>query len=202
MLRPVCLIVFLLGFWFPLDPAAQRAAPALQQPQPASEFLLAPGRAGKIEQGMPVDKLYEAVGREHTKLVDAYPEGMFSPELDIHLREGNKTPSLSAEVSQFPCGWWNVNRIQVRDERFRTVDGLGVGSTLGDVRKRYEVRTGAAEGAYALVEALQMTFGLEPRWYPVANQQKVPDSATIVSVLLRQPSAEIQKRYCPDRPIR
>jgi hypothetical protein len=38
-----------------------------QSPVAGREFRLAPGRAGGIEIGMPVDDLYRAVGREQTR---------------------------------------------------------------------------------------------------------------------------------------
>ena len=41
-----------------------------QTAPPSEEFLLAPGRAGRVEIGMPVDELYDLVGRDNTRLVD------------------------------------------------------------------------------------------------------------------------------------
>ena len=39
-------------------------------------FLLSRERAGFVEVGMTVDELYRAVGRERTRLVDLFEEGM------------------------------------------------------------------------------------------------------------------------------
>ena len=49
------------------------------------DFLLATGRAGRVELGTSVDEIYAIFGRENVRLVDAFKEGMFSPALQITL---------------------------------------------------------------------------------------------------------------------
>jgi hypothetical protein len=51
----------------------------------------------------------------------------------------------------------------VYDKRFKTDKGIGVSSTLGDVRKSYPVDWIASEedGVFARVEAMGMSFALD-----------------------------------------
>jgi hypothetical protein len=135
-----------------------------------------------------------------TRLVAHYPEGMFTPLLEVYL-EGdiNKSiPSLQIEIDKNRD--WIVGNIKVNDARFRTEKGIGVGSTLGAIRKAYAVKSIAfGEGPlYANVEDINSNFELDitnpPReWYKTRDQRLIPDSAKVVSVILYR-SPETAKR--------
>jgi len=155
------------------------------------EFVLAKGRAGTIHAGMTIDELYTAVGRNNTKLVDQYGEGYFTPVIEIYSGQGGRTkPSLVAQiVGQYPK--FLVGSITVYDARFKTEMGVGVGSTLGGIRRNHKVDwIGFGEGPlFARVEQIGMSFALDfsdpPReWYKSQDQTLIPDSARIVFILL------------------
>src|SRR5436190_1408769 len=110
-------------------------------------YTLARGQVGPIRVGAIVDAVYAAFGREHIKEVDLRLEGMPSPALEIRLGDSSaQQPSLVAE--RFPPMPDRIWRVRVFDARFRTADGLGIGSTFGDVRARHPIqgRLGADEG--------------------------------------------------------
>jgi len=100
------------------------------------------------------------------KRVDLQLEGMPTPALEIRL--GNLSAaraSLTAEL--FPPAENRVWRVNVFDRRFRTAEGLGIGSTLGQIRAHHKVRILVGEGGVgAYVAELQMNFGFDSRWYP------------------------------------
>ncbi len=155
------------------------------------EFGLSRGKAGLIKAGTTIDELYARVGRNNTRLVDRYSEGFFSPAIEIYLTQSGTTkPSLVAEiVGQYPT--FLVGRITVYDSRFKTDKGVGVGSTLGEIRRNYKVDwIGFGEGPlFARVEQIGMSFALDyskpPReWYETHNPTLIPDSAKVVSILL------------------
>jgi hypothetical protein len=143
-----------------------------------------------LEIGITVDDLYSKYDRKLTKLVDLYLEGTFSPALEIYLNESEKkAPSLVAEIV-----WrkdWVIWRINVYDERFKTDKGIGVGSTLDDIRKSYKVDwiTFGEVGFFARVKEIGMSFALDivniPRkWHKTGNQNLIPDSTKVIWVLI------------------
>jgi hypothetical protein len=154
----------------------------------AKEFVLSRGKAGPIETGMTVDQVFASVGRKSARLVDQQIEGFSSPALEIYLTKNQRTrPSLVAEI----VGHDRIGRINVYDSRFKTEKGIGVGSTLGEIRREYRVDwIGFGEGPLcARVEQIGMTFALDyskpPReWYETNNPALIPDGAKVVSILL------------------
>jgi hypothetical protein len=140
---------------------------------------------------MTIDDLHAMHKPSSTKLIARYPEGMFTPMLEVYLEgDTNKSiPSLLIGIDKNRD--WIVGNIKVNDARFRTDKGIGVGSTLGDIRKVYAVkRIGFGEGAlYANVEDVNMIFELDltnppNEWYTTRDQRLIPDSAKAVSVIL------------------
>ncbi len=161
------------------------------------DFLLAPGKAGPVEIGMDVDALYMRIGRDRTKLVDRFSEGYFSPVLEIYLDGSeNDKPSMEAHL-----GWgYSVDSIVVHDPRFKTAEGIGVGSTLGEIRKKYDVDSiGFGEGPLcAWVKKISMTFALDfykvpPAWDKTGDPKLIPDSAKGTSILLWRSRDHAQK---------
>jgi hypothetical protein len=155
------------------------------------QFVLAKGRAGTIHAGMTIDELYAAVGRNRTKLVDQYGEGFFTPVIEIYSGQGGKTkPSLIAQiVGQHPN--FLVGSITVYDVGFKTELGVGVGSTLDDIRHNYKVDwISFGEGMlFARVEQIGMSFALDyshppPEWYKTQDQTLIPGGAKVVVIFL------------------
>jgi TonB family protein len=99
-------------------------------------FLIAPGRVGLLQVGMTVDRLLRLMPSGQTTLVDLQFEGHFTPGIAIRLNPSSSSPSLIVAYRQFieRAGEWRVAVIEVMDPRFRTADGLGVGSTLAEIR--------------------------------------------------------------------
>jgi hypothetical protein len=166
------------------------AAMAAQTPLP-DVLTLSIGKAGPIEVGMPVDDLYRAVGRNRVRLVDLFREGMFDPALEIRLTGAAGPPSIVAPFREWPCLVHSVQGVFVHDPRFRTAEGIGVGSTLGQLRHRYEIRLSREEGPSAWVERLRMRFRLE--------SDSGSDGVRIRSIWIPGDPAAIRKSRCPER---
>jgi hypothetical protein len=82
-----------------------------------------------------------------------------------------------ADVREAPCPKFSIGAINVGDRRFRTNEGLGVGSTLGELRKAYHAEILSGEGAtYALVREIGVGFGLS------GSSSSPSDTATVVAV--------------------
>jgi hypothetical protein len=156
-----------------------------------ADFRLAQGTAGHIEVGLPVDEIYRRVGREHTRLIDLQLEGMFEPALEISLDGASVQPALIVRVREWPCIAWSVQGIDVRDPRFRTAEGIGVGSTLADVSKVYRVTVGRENGPHAWVDAVKMRFGLD--------SASLAPTARVTSVWLPGDPVAVRLARCPER---
>src|SRR5262245_1967308 len=101
----------------------------------SAEWLLTPSRAGNIVVGMTVDALYSAYGRENLRLVALVSEGEFTPAVQVFVPSEPGAPIAVANFNQV-CGQFRITGISIVSPRLRTRDGLGVGSTVGEVRRR------------------------------------------------------------------
>ncbi len=72
------LVILILILFFPIFLQADNT-------EIENKFLLQKQKAGNIEIGETIDQLYKQYGRNSTKLVDLYLEGMFSPAIEIYL---------------------------------------------------------------------------------------------------------------------
>ena len=145
------------GVLFALSLASARA----QRQQP--NYTLRLGFAGALRVGMRADEVIALFGKDRVSEVDLKLEGGPSLAFEIRLGDPSSGPSLVAQlVSQagIPVGQREVWRIQVFDERFKTADGLGVGSTFGEIRNRRAVGISRGEeGCFcAFVRDLGTTF--------------------------------------------
>jgi hypothetical protein len=126
----------------------------------SSEWLLSASRADRIVLGMTVDQLYAAYGRDNVKLVDLYGEGMFTPALQVFKPSDRGAPFAVALINQI-CGNFRVTGFTAYSPMLRTVDGLGVGSTVAEVRKRFpSAELNREEGPSLILEKVQMTFAI------------------------------------------
>jgi hypothetical protein len=72
-------------------------------------------------------------------LVDLFEEGIFAPAVRIRIDGPDEAISLVARLEVLQCPRfrvWYLPILEVRDPRFRTVDGIGVGSTVLDAKER------------------------------------------------------------------
>jgi hypothetical protein len=153
--------------------------------------LLEKNRAGQVEIGMTIDELHTRYEPSSTKLVATYVEGMFAPVLELYAKGAAKKGRPPLVIAIDKDREWVVGSIQVNDARFRTAKGIGVGSTLGDIRKAYAVKwIDFGEGPlYANVDEISMSFALDlaqppSEWYKTKDQRLIPDGAKVVSVKL------------------
>jgi hypothetical protein len=118
--------------------------------------IISAHKVGELTINMTANEVYGLVGKENTTLADLYLEGMYSPAIVL---SDNKRTSASL-VIELVCD--KVWRININDPIYKTKEGIGVGSTFGDLKKNYTVTSiEAGEGSvFAYVESLDMSFCL------------------------------------------
>lgn len=142
------------------------------------DWQVTTGRAGKIAIGMTVDSLYTVFGRENTRLVDLALEGQFTPALQVFVPSQPGKPIAVAEIREV-CGF-RVWRITATSPLLRTVDGLGAGSTVGEIRKKHPTASlNREEGSSLILSQMHMAF--------VPADGTFADSSRIESVFLSGP---------------
>jgi TonB family protein len=145
-------------------------------------LLIAPGRAGLVQVGMTIDRLLRMFPGQ-TRLLDPQSQARFTPAIAIRLDPSTMQPSLIVASRQV-AEQWRVAEIDVRDPRFHTSDGLGVGSTLAQIRARepgVEPAIGVAGPSVSLRDGA-LSFWFDPARL---SGSTVPDSATVTRVTVR-----------------
>lgn len=157
------------------------------------QFLLQKRQAGLIEIGMTIDDLLIRFNRSEIKLVDLNLLGKFTPAIEISIGATGPRAGASAVVE---ISWrkdFIVSRISVYDRRFLTDRGVGVGATLGDLKKHYSISrvTSAGSNLVAVVNKLKIDFVLKADLNSIPSQffktggiYLLPDNLEIVSIIM------------------
>jgi hypothetical protein len=147
-------------------------------------------RIGPVVLGAEAQQIYEAFSSDRRELVDLGHEGMLSPALLLRFLGTNQRDGVVAELA---CrNGLVVWRVEVRDPAFKTLQGIGVGSTVGQLRAAYRLDSVlSGEGNIVIrVEELSASFGLDQsgpggdRLWQLRTPAAVPDSVKVTSVLL------------------
>lgn len=102
--------------------------------------------------------------------------------------EKKQQPNLIAEITQKED--WTVWRIRVYDKRFRTKEGIGIGSTFDELksfyREKYEFGWSSHnEGMICVrVREMKLHFELDSR-FSNKRRDSIPDSTKFISVVVR-----------------
>jgi hypothetical protein len=169
----------------PVSLRARYDQPALS---PQQSFVVERARVGPVSIGGTADSIYREFG-DRARLIDLKLEGHLSPAIEIKLFESQLVASIIAEIGP-ANNQLVVTRIHVVDPSLRTRDGIGVGSTYGELRSRHQVDwVGSGEGkVFARVEKLAISVELDASG-PMAlssirDPEKVPAGVRIVSLML------------------
>ncbi|CAA9237760.1 MAG: hypothetical protein AVDCRST_MAG95-1295 [uncultured Adhaeribacter sp.] len=165
------------------------SAPTSLAVNASAEWRIGKSRVGPIRVGMAVNTLLKTIPAEILKEVPITREGRGNRAYEIRRQAAADQPSLLVEETCEPiCKVW---RIHVQDPAFKTKEGLGVGSTLAEVKKHYKISyLGAGETEIvAIADEAKITFLLDvskvsPAQVPRLNVNNTPGHTPVIGLLI------------------
>ncbi|MBC3539883.1 hypothetical protein ACFSC6_05180 [Rufibacter sediminis] len=172
----------------PLPGAPSTASTPPSAANPLFNLSLQSGQAGAVKIGMSIDALKQAYGQNKLREVDHTLEGTTTKAYEVLGERHRPDLRVEQECAGTAC---KVSRITVLNPAFKTQNGLGIGSTFGELQKSFRIsRVGTGEGNFvAIAEDVKMSFVLDMRGIPAtrwANMQvkDVPATTLVSGVML------------------
>lgn len=189
----------------PTDQPAAAAPPTAPPPAPAApaapipvapkdeHLLLRPGYAGQLRLNMKEADLLALLPPAALRKTTRSLEGIEYPAYEYRPDDApaGSPPLLLELVGAIEDGGNRLWRVQVRDARYRTAEGIGVGSSYGEARRAYGVQTiERAEGQLVAVsERVGMTWVLDAAGLPtdrLLRKDDIPPATRITGIILYQ----------------
>ncbi|MBN1638244.1 MAG: hypothetical protein JW866_04720 [Ignavibacteriales bacterium] len=151
------------------------------------EFLISSSKAGKISVGMEVKEIYDLYPSNRIKKSTRSVEG---EEYEIYQIYDN-SDNLMMEVEAYCTDKCRVLWIGIRSTKMKTNKQIGIGSTIGELRKNHNVED-ILEGegnVVALLKDENITFILDDlripnSWWNDQKMNKIPDDIKIVEIFV------------------
>lgn len=176
------------------NPGAAASAAKNASPAVSPEYLLAGRRAGYAGVGKSVESLYLNYDRSLVVFDAENRDGIPYPVVKVFAND-RKAPTMILSVSVSRQGQQQtIDGIRVYDERFKTRDGIGIGSTLGDMRKAGDLNgiRQLGQSLYAVSQEAKLLFELEvslanmpDKWLETGDMSTLPDGMKIHGILLQ-----------------
>lgn len=169
-------LVFLVGLLAACAATDERSAQT-DGPTCGSPLVVTGEGIGDFKVGASVDSIRAKCDVISETSLTQGAEGM--PERRIAVRIGQDTIEATIDSTR-------VWRIELRSSRFRTVDSLGIGSTVGEMRKQPVKYIGYGEGGpfVTFPRHCGLSFGIDDRGFFARELAKLPDNATVDLVLI------------------
>jgi hypothetical protein len=140
---------------------------------------------------MSVQEIVKTFPADRRRSVDLRLEGEPAPALELTLVGSTARGGVVVELQGD-----KIYRIRITDPAARTEKGIGVGSTVAQLRDAYRVAwVSQAEGCLCMrVEELGATFDVDqsgPSWLPsglIHDPAEVPGAVKIIGILLALPA--------------
>ena len=146
----------------------------------------------KVGRGSSIEDLYKRYGRDRVRLVDLNKEGFFTPALQVYIN--SEMPAFIAEI-HWRRRKFEIDSITVYARSYMTAKGIGVGSTLGELRQHYVIdEIFYKNRTFANVPELAMGFhldvysdrvGVPSEWDQTGNPALLPDHTPIIAIWVR-----------------
>lgn len=159
-----------------------------------SEVQLGREKAGKVEINMDIAQVESIYGTSNIKKSTYTSEGQSYEGYFVH-RPNKQQPSLRLDaICTDNCKIW---RIKVMDSAYKTETGIGIGSTIKDIKSYHFIdAVGKTESEPSIrIERLGMSFQLDSS--SIASSiidnlamENLPDSARVKSIIITEAAAK------------
>lgn len=157
---------------------------------PPGQFVLASGYAGNIGVGKSADPVYQEYGQQSVTVGEEYFSGRIYPVLKAY-EQSTGLLSLSVFFAKNKDDQKIVTVVHVLDKRYKTSNGLGVGATLGDLRRAGVGSVQYSDALYAVTRDGKMRFELDisadsipTAWINSGDEKTLPDNMKIKSIYI------------------
>lgn len=159
---------------------------------PPGDLVLASGYAGAVGIGKSVDNLYQQFGQQAVVAGEEYLSGYNYPVLRAY-HQGSGLPSLTVFFAKSKQGPDKVvTAIRVLDDRYKTATGIGVGGTLGELRRAGNISSiQYTDSLYAIAKDSKMRYELDisadnmpVAWLNGGDSNTLPDDMKIRSIYI------------------
>lgn len=159
-----------------LPPGGASGAP----PANTNPYLVTPNGVGLVSIGMTLQSLTGTVPPTQLRTFPRRTMRGVTPSVEIALEPGGP-PALVADLFDN-----QVLQIAVRSNRFRTADGFGVGTSLGELRKHEPklIVVMCDRGPCAIGPSQRYAFELDAPVATASDLAQVPDTALVTGVLV------------------
>jgi hypothetical protein len=142
---------------------------------PEGDFLITGNSIGRVKLGQRKEEVIASYRDRQVKEVDLFLEGMPAPAVQVY---DQGALLLTAELD---LDKGTVYRISTRNQRFRTKEDIGVGSTIGAVKSKYGAPESVGQGEGELYVVFEFQTGV----LSVAVDADFPkESSKIIDVLI------------------
>jgi hypothetical protein len=165
-------------------------ASAYQPLSAQGSIVIRKHEVGPVSIGTSAQVVY-SMFRGRSRLVDLAVEGHLTPALELSFPETELDGGVVAELvpKESDLVVW---RIAVTNPNVRTEKGIGIGSSVGELRSHYTITAvGSGEGrVFVMVNELSASFELDrsgaggDELWQIRDPNQVPSQTKIVSVLL------------------
>lgn len=160
---------------------------------PDEHLLLRPGYVGPLRLNMKEADLLTLLPPSALRATTRSLEGTEYPVYEYRPDDApaGAAPLLLEMVTAIDGNGNRLWRVQLQDARYRTAEGIGVGSTYGEARKAYGIQTvERAEGRLVAVsERVGMTWVLDKTGLPLdrlLRKDDIPPATRITGIILYQ----------------
>lgn len=157
---------------------------------PPGQFGLASGYAGNLGVGKSVEPLYQEFGQQAVTDGEEFFSGRIYPVLKAYDKSTGAL-SLTVFFAKNKDGQKVVTAIHVFDKRYKTSNGIGVGGTLGELRRAGVASIQYTDGLYAITRDGKMRYELDISaeaipiaWINGGDEKTLPDAMKIKSIYI------------------
>lgn len=157
---------------------------------PSGQFVLASGYAGNLGVGKSVEPLYQEFGQPAVTDSEEFFSGRIYPVLKVYDKSTGAL-SLTVFFAKNKEDQKVVTAIHVFDKRYKTSNGIGVGNTLGELRREGVTSVQYTDGLYAITRDGKMRYELDISaeavpiaWINGGDEKTLPDDMKIKSIYI------------------